>query len=309
MKLQRACLLCLILGLGMPAVMAQKGLKIGGFFLPQTSFLYNEGDFNLDEDLYEIEFLPSMAGGLQVGYHFNKIIGIRLNVIYSQEGGRYSVRRDFDERDDFTTRLSYIKVPFLIGFNTSPVNSKVQFAMYAGIQGNMLTRASTYFSNPTYLAPSPEGAYRLPATRDLYEQWTYSAVLDLGVDIFLTPNTAFNLRMRGDLGLTDSENKDASYQFASEGQFASAPYWEWQRTARAGANAQPQTETFPLNVGLLFGVTYTVRSADKPVGTAAPAKPSRKEQRAQKRAVKELEDPKPAKEEKSKKGKKKKGKK
>ncbi|MDP5169268.1 MAG: PorT family protein [Bacteroidia bacterium] len=257
MKLLRTSLVCLMLGLGMVPALAQKGLKIGGFFLPQASVLYNEDDFNLDEDEYQMEILPGMAGGLLFGYHFNDIIGVRMNVIYSQEGGRYSARRDFSGRDMFTTRLEYLKVPVMVGFNTSPKNNKIMFAAYAGVQGNMLVRGYTYGSNPVYVAPSPEGAYRLPSTKDLYEQWTYSAVLDMGVDIFLTRKATFNLRVRGDLGLTDSEDKSVSYLYRDGGASDSNLYWDWAR----GANAK--AETYPLNVGLLFGLTYTLSKSQE----------------------------------------------
>ncbi len=231
---------------------AQKGLKLGFFALPQTSVLYNQDDMDLDDELYQLEVLPGMAGGLVFGYHFNDVFGFRMNAIYSQEGGRYSARRDFSTDDFFTTRLEYLKVPVMLGFNTSPLFNKVMFAAYAGVQGNLLTRANTYYSNPAYLEPRPAGAYRLPSTRDRYETLTYSAVLDLGMDVFLTRRAVFNLRLRGDLGLTDSENKAASYQFTEGGSSGTAPYYEWLRGSDAKA------ETSPLNLGLLFGFTFTL---------------------------------------------------
>lgn len=252
MKFFRASLLCLLLGLIASPTFAQKGLKFGGFFLPQASVLYNADDFDLDEDLFQAEALPGMAGGLLFGYHFNDIIGVRLNVIYSQEGGRYSARRDFSGRDNFTTRLEYLKVPLLVGFNTDPLFNKIMFSAYGGIQANLLTKASTYSSNPVYVAPMPEGAYRLPATRDLYQWWTYSAVVDLGVDIFLTQKAVLNISFRGDLGLTDSEDKAATYLFRNGGTSGTSEYWEWARGDAANA------ETFSVNAGILFGLTYTL---------------------------------------------------
>lgn len=252
MKFFRASLLCLLLGLVASPTFAQKGLKFGGFFLPQASVLYNADNFDLDEDLYQDEILPGMAGGLLFGYHFNDIIGVRLNVMYSQEGGRYSARRDFSGRDNFTTRLEYLKVPLMVGFNTDPLFNKIMFSAYAGIQANLLTKAFTYSSNPVYVAPTPEGSYRVPATKDLYQWWTYSGVLDLGVDIFLTQKAVLNISFRGDVGLTDSEDKTATYQFRTGGSSGTNEYWDWARADGATA------ETFSVNAGILFGLTYTL---------------------------------------------------
>lgn len=251
-KILRSVFLCLIVAAMAAPASAQQGIKVGGFFLPQASFLYNADDAALDEDLFQRELLPGMAGGLVFGYHFNDIIGVRMNLIYSQEGGRYSARRDAFFRDDFTTRLEYLKIPIMLGFNTDPLFNKVMFSAYGGVQANILTRAWTYSSNPVYIPPTPEGAYRLPSSRDQHAFWTYSAVVDLGVDIFLTQRAVLNISFRGDVGLIDSEDKAATYLFSSGGESGAANYWDWVR----GGNASAQT--LSVNTGLLFGLTYTL---------------------------------------------------
>lgn len=231
---------------------AQQGIKVGGFFLPQASFLYNADDAALDEDLFQREILPGMAGGLVFGYHFNDIVGVRMNLIYSQEGGRYSVRRDAFYRDDFTTRLEYLKIPIMLGFNTDPLFNKVMLSVYGGVQANILTRAWTYNNNPVLIPATPEGAYRLPSARDQHAFWTYSAVLDLGVDIFLTQRAVLNIGVRGDAGLIDSEDKSSTYLFTSGGRSGAGNYWDWSRAGNASA------QTFSINAGILFGLTYTL---------------------------------------------------
>ena len=55
MKFSRISLLCLLLGLIASPTFAQKGLKFGGFFLPQASVLYNADDFDSQKAYQRLE--------------------------------------------------------------------------------------------------------------------------------------------------------------------------------------------------------------------------------------------------------------
>lgn len=233
-------------------LMAQQGLKVGAFVMPQASYLFNSQDIDLGDDLHRIELLGGMAGGVMVGYNFNDIVGVRANVIYSSEGGRYSTRRDISTRNNYTTRLEYLKIPLMVGGNTSTLNRKVVFSLYGGVQLDFLTRANRYNDNPAFEAPAPENVNNIPSTSETMAAFNYSAVGDVGVDIYLTPDAVLNLHIRGDYGLADSENKDASLKVREGGVTSDVKFWDYTRGAAAIA------ETHSLNVGLLIGVTYTL---------------------------------------------------
>ncbi|MEZ4828143.1 MAG: outer membrane beta-barrel protein [Bacteroidia bacterium] len=230
---------------------AQKGLKVGGFALPQTVFLFNADDQALDEDIYRQELLGGMAAGAVFGYNFNDFVGFRLNLLYSQQGGKYSSRRDVVLRNSFVRRQEYLKLPLMLGVNSDP-ERKVAFVFYGGVQLDLLTKAYSYNDNPAYELPIPDNYTNFPSEYETYRALHYSVVGDIGTDIKLSPrNFVLNLRIRGDYGLVDSENKDASFRLTSNGFTRDQKYWEWVRGATANA------ETFSLNVGFLVGLTYT----------------------------------------------------
>ncbi|MCB0836416.1 MAG: PorT family protein [Bacteroidetes bacterium] len=234
------------------SLFAQKGLKVGGFVLPQAGYLFNSDEQSLANEEFTQEFLGGMAVGGLVGYNFNDYVGVRLNVIYSQQGGKYSARRDVNTRTSFTRRQEYVKIPLMIGLNSNPGN-KVAFVFYGGVQLDLLTNAYNYNDNPAYISPLPETYSQFPSTYKTYENIHFSVVGETGLDFELSPRSVvLNLRIRGDYGLVDSENKSVSFLESGNGVTQERNYWEWVRGIAADA------ETFSLNVGLLVGLTFNL---------------------------------------------------
>lgn len=246
-----------LLIMGTNFVYGQKGLKLGGFALPQTTFLFNADLSNLDEDEYRPELFGGMAGGIVFGYNFSDNFGFRLNAIYSQEGGRHSIRQDIDSRYYYVRRQEYLKLPLMIGINSSPVNRKVLFSFYGGVQLDILSKAYDYNDNPTYIPPVPDNITHFPTTYETYEPINYSVVGDIGIDILLPPsNFALNLHLRGDYSLRDVEDKAETFRLTEGGSTRLENYW----TNIRGTNSD--SETFGLNVGILIGLTYTFAPAE-----------------------------------------------
>ncbi|GAB4405125.1 MAG: hypothetical protein OHK0039_05930 [Bacteroidia bacterium] len=237
--------------LGASALQAQKGLKVGAYALPQAVFLYNADDLALDNDVWQPELLWGMSGALVLGYNFNDYIGVRVDAIYSQQGGAYSVPRDFDNQTTYVTRLNYMKLPLLLGMNTNPAR-KYSFSLYGGVQLDLLASALDYTDYPVFQLPAAANISELPSTRDLYEPLTYSFVGEMGLDIRLPPeNLVLNLHLRGDYGLVDAENKDATIRVTQNGTTTRQAYWPLVRGATRNA------DTFGLTAGLKIGLTYT----------------------------------------------------
>ncbi|MEL6252406.1 MAG: porin family protein [Bacteroidota bacterium] len=226
---------------------AQEGFKLGGFFMPQGSVLLNQDDMDLAEDVYQTEVLGGVAAGAIVGYNFNDNFGIRANVMYSQEGGRYTDKRDEFFRNEYVTRLEYVKIPVMIGYNADPFNNKVMLSLYAGPQISFLSRGLAYNDNPEFDPGVPDNFSNFPSTFSTYDDINYSLVGDFGVDIYLTPEAVMNLHLRLDYSLNDVEDKEVSYQLTENGSTTTVPFWS---SSRAETNA--------LNVGLLVGITFTI---------------------------------------------------
>ena len=252
MKKNYLFLASFLLFMNAPSLWAQKGLKVGGFALPQTTFLFNADLSNLDQDEYRQELLGGMAGGLVFGYNFSDIFGFRINAIYSQEGGRFSTRKDIDSRYYYVNRLEYLKLPLMIGINSNPENRKVLFSLYGGVQMDILSKAYDYNDDPSYVPPVPDNVTQFPTAYESYESIGYSVVGDVGVDILLPPsNFALNLHIRGDYSLQDVEDKGATFRLTEGGTTRLENYWDSVRGNNSDA------ETFGLNIGILIGLTYT----------------------------------------------------
>lgn len=226
---------------------AQEGLKLGGFFLPQGSVLLNQTDQDLSEDINKTEILGGVAAGLIIGYNFNDNFGIRGNIMYSQEGGRYTEKRDELFRNEYVTRLEYVKIPVMVGYNADPFNNKVLLSLYAGPQISFLSRGLSYNDNPAFDPGVPDNFSNFPGTFSTYDDIRYSIVGDFGVDIYLTPDAVMNLHLRMDYSLIDVEDKEVSYQQTVAGSTSTVPFWPSSRA-----------ETNSLNAGLLIGITYTI---------------------------------------------------
>ena len=227
-------------------MMAQKGLKVGAFALPMYTTLINADDNNLSEDEYKREFLTGMAGGIVFGWNIGENFGLRLNAIYSQQGGRYSVRKDFIDDVTFTTRLEYLKFPFMIGIQSNAEPNKIRFSFFTGFQVGILTRANTYNDNTDFEPPVPDNITRYPDAYERYEKINYSIPADIGIDIFLVDDFVMNLTLRGDYSLGDAENKDATFRVTEGGSTTYENFWPDNRA---------ETKNFTL--GILIGLTYT----------------------------------------------------
>ena len=234
---------------------AQKGLKVGGFALPQAVFLLNTDDQALPNEEYKQELLGGMAIGGLLGYSLNDRVGIRLNLIYSQQGGRYSDRRDVSNRTNFVRRLEYLKLPIMLGMNTNPNENKVSFSFYGGVQMALLTNAYMYNDNPSYILPVTDVVGDFPTPYETYQAFHYSVVGDIGADIKLSPrNFVLNIRLRGDYGLIDAEDKSVNIIRRTNGNTYEQKYWE---SAEFGRGLDANAETFNFTLGLLFGLTYS----------------------------------------------------
>lgn len=239
---------CLLIG---GTLYAQQGLKIGAFIMPQNSMLLNEDNAALPDDAFQYELLGGVAGGIVLGYNPIEHLAIRLNVLYSQQGGKFSVRSGVETRDDFVTRLEYLKIPLMIGVNSGFDNNKIIFSFNAGVQAGFLTQAYTYNNSVAYEAPLPENYTSFPTVREQYESMDLSAVADVGIDVALTYNMVLNLHIRGEYGAQDAEDKAETFRITEGGETRNQKYWEWAR----GLTQNAETRNF--TTGLLIGVTYT----------------------------------------------------
>ena len=82
----------LFTGLAQTNAYAQKGFRIGIVGGPQISTLYNKDDFAKDNIVYEGKNTINGTGGLALGYNFTSKVGLGLDLRYSIQGQKYTIR-------------------------------------------------------------------------------------------------------------------------------------------------------------------------------------------------------------------------
>ncbi|MFK7973206.1 MAG: outer membrane beta-barrel protein [Bacteroidia bacterium] len=245
---------------------AQTGWKTGLVALPGLSTFYNSDDeANLNPPASKRGLVPGMTGGLMLGYNAGNFI-VRLNTLYSQQGNRLSLnsitnglggnsvcsyRGDEYLCTHYTTRLEYFKVPLMFGFQTgdSFEPSRFAFSVLVGGQASFLTKARMYDNDSNF---SPSIGSNITSYPDAFEQFepiVYSGILDFGLDINLDEDIQMNIHVRGEYGITDVENKGASFRITEGGQ-----------TTDRFLYPDGRAITNTISAGVMIGLTYNLRS-------------------------------------------------
>ncbi len=250
----------IFLGLGMLlSGKAQQGFQVGAFVLPQAVALYNEFDVNLPEEVYRYEWLGGMGAGVHVAYQ--RLIpgtplhaGIKVNALYTQQGGAFSFLNGSNEQVEEVTRLEYVKFPLMIGVQTPSENRKWIFSLYGGVQVGILTQAFTFNDNTEFEPPLPENITSFPTTFEAYEPIDLSAIVEFGWDIRLAEHLFMNLKLRADASFRDIEDKEETFFVTEAGETREENFWESER----GVGRQDITRN--ITAGLLIGLSYHFES-------------------------------------------------
>ncbi|MEL6192716.1 MAG: outer membrane beta-barrel protein [Bacteroidota bacterium] len=222
---------------------------IGAQVIPQQSWLLNQDDADLPESQYKQEFLGGVAAGIKGGYRLGKI-RLETGLLYSQEGGRYSLENASGERYDQTTRLEYLKVPLIVGFLPTELERKWNAFVGAGVQMDYLVRAYTYNDNTDYQPPVPDNYLNYPSTREAFAPIGLRGVGQVGVDVKLTYELSMNMYLRVDYLFSDVEDKEESFVIVEDGESREQLFWPYVRGAERTAS------THPISMGLVIGLNY-----------------------------------------------------
>lgn len=244
---------------------AQTGWKTGIIALPGVHTFFNaDDDAALNPPSSKRVLLPGMTGGLMLGYNAGAF-GIRLNALYGQQGHRIGLnsitnglggtatchyRGNEFPCTHYTTRLEYFRVPLMFGFQTGGIDPpKTTFSFYVGGQASFLTKANMYDNDVNPVTPTPSNVTSYPDAFELYAPIVYSGVVDFGLDFRLDEALEMNLHVRGEYGVSDIENKSASYRLTEGGS-----------TTEILSYPADRPTTNSVSAGLMIGLTYHLRS-------------------------------------------------
>lgn len=195
-------LLVALVALGINQVSAQKGLELGVYAQPQNTWILNQEDLDKGAEL-DYQTTIKTAYGVNVGFNFTNTLGIRSGLMLSTQGQKYKgegVGYSFTSEQ----KLSYIKVPVLLKFNSNP-SAKTSFLFNIGPEFGVLSKAQST-SDGTYLGANIKTDND---NTNAYNNLDIAAVMGLGLQANLGHNLNLNFMFRFSYSIMDIENKDA----------------------------------------------------------------------------------------------------
>lgn len=190
---------------------SQKRLSFGATWTAMYTGLTNQNHYGLPDMDYKSTF--GMAGCANIGFDFNKHLGLVLQVGYSGLGQSYTdnIKDTTYARD---IRLNYLQVPLMFKFRTG--GKVARFYLMVGPQLNYLFSAKqTYYKGG---ATTDDQIYN-PVTQkwtkigeetitDRYNSIDVMGRLDLGMEISLLKNLYLNGGLSFAYGLLDVNASD-----------------------------------------------------------------------------------------------------
>ncbi|MFN0200249.1 MAG: outer membrane beta-barrel protein [Bacteroidia bacterium] len=234
---------------------AQIGLKFTAFMLPQYVTMRNADDVAAqvkDDNAYKYEPWGGMAAGGYIGYNANETFGLRTGVLFSRQGYQWSSKRNANDRNNYYTRLDYMKIPLMMGLSTRHTGNKTVFSFYAGYQLGFLTNVRCWDDVMEYVPPISDNISAFPRKYNTYNFYNGSIVAETGFDVTLMRELSMNIRFRGDYSLRDAENKSVVYRLTDNGETVNVKYWDG---FHGGALRRASHN---ITAGLLLGVTYNI---------------------------------------------------
>lgn len=169
---------------------AQQGLNVSVKATPLFSFLQNSDDS--DNNAYEQDATFSTNFGLGVGYNFTDNLGVGLDVLYGLQGQKYTLNNT-----EINQRVDYLKIPLYFSYNTD-ISESIGFYGKIGPQLNILTNAEY----------STGGNDNFVDNKDSYEDITFGAMVNLGVQFRLSEELLLQTGLYFDYDFTNAENED-----------------------------------------------------------------------------------------------------
>ncbi len=185
---------------------AQKQLYFGLGGTGLSSVIINQNYYGYTD--LDFKFTMGMAGAVNVGFDFNKHLGLKLELGMAKLGQNYSDVLPGDSTLTRIVRLNYFQIPLLFKYRTG--GEVARFYVAVGPQFNFLMSAKEeYLINDGTLTDSIPGNLTKPTLisestiTDRYNSIDILGRLDLGVDITITKNLFCYVGMTMAYGFTD----------------------------------------------------------------------------------------------------------
>lgn len=183
---------------------AQEGMWLGIKGTPQSTWMFNADEADHPEFLYQPTIRASF--GLTFGFNFSDRAGLAMDVLWSDQGQRYEF-----SGSEYSTRLRYLKIPFMLNINSNPDRMGFVFLNVGPQFGFLLSAdADDIFADGDIDPDDGDfGIFNENADiDDAYRTFNFGAMFALGVGFNITEFLQFTTALRGDFAFTDAEDKE-----------------------------------------------------------------------------------------------------
>lgn len=238
---------------------AQKGWDFGLRYIVQKTWLVNGSEKSGSSQLKRESTWSYLNGGVAVGYQFNKMMGVEVNILDSRQGQEYSgttpvsagntntyarnvviqeIANGVSLTGDYQAKaeLNCTKIPILFRWTTD-ITPSFNIHALAGPQLNIIRNVVYELNHEDIELPG----YSLKP-KDAYKGVTIDAVISAGAGYYFGRHLAVSADLRFDYGLQDVEEKSIKYSYRNLGSFQ---YY---------GDGRPATHNMTL--GLMIGLNY-----------------------------------------------------
>ncbi len=205
--------------------MAQQQLYFGVGGTGLSSWITNVSNYGLKFNMDYKNITIGGSGNVNVGFDFNKHIGLKLEVGYAKIGQDLTKDTQVTPDTVYTRKvqLHYLQIPLMFKYRTGGEVAK--FYLMFGPQFNFLLNAKqTYTKNGATFGDKVPGNWSKPTIigestiTDRYSSLDVMGRIDLGVDFTLAKHLLINFGVTMAYGLLDingtdwrMNNKDGNY--------------------------------------------------------------------------------------------------
>jgi hypothetical protein len=198
--------------LSIGAILAQKGFEAGLAVQYNSTWIYNQTDFDKGPEL-DVKPTYGLSYGANLSYGFAPRHGFRVGYFMSEQGQNYTTDDRFTKfpNQKFETKLTYTQIPFQYRYTSDLTGRNTAFMICVGPQFGMLKKAtsSSLLMTTTFKdSVTVDTTYSITPSTDVLKNFNsldISAAVSLGMIARFTEHLHMNATLNIAYSISDIE--------------------------------------------------------------------------------------------------------
>jgi len=204
-----------VLLLSAGTVYSQKQLYFGAGGTGMSTWFINQNTYDSAIIDWDVKSTFSYGINANVGFDFNKNLGVKLEFGYARLGQNYTDTYNADTSLQKNISLRYFQLPVLFKFRSSGEVAKFMFAIGPQFEFLMSAKQNVYVNDvetsewgSEYVVPGTTENVYTEDIKNRFNSMDIMARLDLGVEIVVIENLFIDVALSFAYGLTDINAPD-----------------------------------------------------------------------------------------------------